>query len=429
MVDKLQVLREEPGFLKLFGLFKAKYQSIGRIGGTVSLTGFSMEEIHAISGFIGIPGTELIAKGRLSLIDFEQELSRTIYREYTLIQLLEEVLQEPLITKQESLRQSKQKEQDFLERLKANSPEGNWWWEWIALKRPDSRWIWSLYQQDSEKLYKQLTAVSHAFEHMPSQTGKYERLPLFSQRMTGNPHYFDGHEITGKLLTYCLQVDQQLKGYREPGMPKTAEELNELFGHYGLLKDDLWSFVTCRGLLAANEAGVHPVWKAAAEMDTVLNMPIKELLKLEKIWPAQGKKVWIVENSSVCATIMDEVAFAPVVCTHGQFRTASLLLFDFLVNEGCQLYYSGDFDPEGLLMASRLEKRYPGHVHFWRMGAEEYQLVMSDEDISSRISQLDSITSPELAAAAAAIKKQKKAGYQEGLLEQLVQDIKKEYMI
>lgn len=99
--------------------------------------------------------------------------------------------------------------------------------------------------------------------------------------------------------------------------------------------------------------------------------------------PAKGNKVWIVENSSVCSTIVDEVPGAPVICTHGQFRVASWVLLDFLVEAGCHFYYSGDLDPEGISMAHRLKDRYQNQATFWRMGLDSYIKSLSDEDISS----------------------------------------------
>lgn len=133
------------------------------------------------------------------------------------------------------------------------------------------------------------------------------------------------------------------------------------------------------------------------------------------------------ENSSVCSTILDEVAKAPVICTHGQFRGASWLVMDLLVEEGCHLYYSGDLDPEGIVMAQRLKDRYQNHVTCWRMDTASYDLTISDEDISGRLSKMETITSPELAETVNALRTRKKAGYQEGLVEQLVQDIISEF--
>jgi uncharacterized protein (TIGR02679 family) len=424
MNERVQVFREEPGFLKLFSLFKEKYRSLGRIGGTVSIKSFSNTEVDSIAGFLGQSVDVLLQKGNVALVAFEKELSQTGFADYTLIQLLEEVLEETIITKLEENSLEEEKEKIFFEDLRLTYPDGSWWWDWIQSKPPDSRWIWALYWQNSDDLMEKLHVVFNAFQNLPCNNSKYERLPLFSQRITGNPHFFDTNQLPGRLLSYCMQVDQQLNGMRDPGMPKTTEELNDLLSRYGLMRDDLWSFVSCSGLLAEWETGIHPVWQAAANSGTVLNVPIKELLKIKRIWPNHGKKVWIVENSSVCSTIVDEVANAPVICTHGQFRAASWIMLDLLIESGCQLYYSGDIDPEGISMAQRLKNRYNDQVTCWRMDKASYEKTISDEDISSRLSKMEFITSAELVDVVNALKNAKMAGYQEGIVNELIEDIK-----
>ena len=425
----MRILRNERGFLKLFTLFKRKYRSLGRIGGTVDIRGLNEEEIESIAGFLGQSAHTIREKEKISLLRFEQELSQTVFSGYTLLQLLEEVLQESISTKQEEQDQEKEMDEKFFKKLRLDYPEGSWWWAWMESRPPEARWVWSLFKLDPEDFFEKVTTVLKAFQELPSHTNQYERLPLFAQRTTGNPHFFDNNTVTGKLFINGLHVNQQLKGIRESGMPNTTEELNELLSSFGLMRDDLWSFVSCRGFLAEGETGVHPVWKGAVETDAVLNMPIKELLKLKKVWPAKGNKVWIVENSSVCSTIVDEVPGAPVICTHGQFRTASWILLDFLREAGCLFYYSGDLDPEGLSMAQRLKDRYPNQVAFWRMDQESYIKTISDEDISSRLPKMQKITSPELKEVSRVLTERKRAGYQEGLVSQLIDDIKKSTII
>ena len=73
--------------------------------------------------------------------------------------------------------------------------------------------------------FEKLTTVFQGFSSLPFETNRYERLPLFAQRTTGNPHFFDHNQVTGKLLVNCMQVDQQLKGHREPGCRKQPKSL------------------------------------------------------------------------------------------------------------------------------------------------------------------------------------------------------------
>ncbi|MEK5340440.1 TIGR02679 family protein [Weizmannia sp. FSL W8-1119] len=425
MNDAIDLLRKEPGMMKLFRLFKEKYRSLGHIGGTVSLAGFTRTELEAIAGLTGTSPDLLREKNKISLRAFEKALAPTVFGKYTLVELLEAVLREKIFSKAEEGEIEKKKEEQFLARLSETMPGGNWWWRRIAGKTADTRFIWHAYKQDPDTLSAQLTTVLKASTMLPEE-GKYERIPFFSQRVTGNPHFFDQNRFEGRLFVHCLFTSQLLKGLIEE-MPKTTEELNELYANAGLMRDDLWSFVTCRAFLAETENGLHPVWREAAALGTVMNVPVKELLQLTNIWPRVGKKVWIIENSGVASAVLDEVPDAPVICTHGQFRTAAWIMLQRLAENGCTFYYSGDLDPEGVVMAERLSNRFPGQTVFWRMDPDAYLRVLSEEDISARLSKLDAVQSPKLLLVANEMRLKKKAGYQEGLADLLVEDLKKRW--
>ena len=123
-----------------------------------------------------------------------------------------------------------------------------------------------------------------------------------------------------------------------------------------------------------------------------------------------------------------EIPNPPLVCTHGQFKLASLLLLDKLAASGTLIYYSGDFDPEGLSMAERLLLRYPGQAKPWHYTLEDYLLSRSDKVISpQRLKQLDRVSSPELAPLKEKLLQTALAGYQEGILSDLWCDVK-QYM-
>lgn len=422
MIHNLQVFKDEPGFIKLLRLFKEKYRSLGRVGGTVSLTSFNEIEMESIAGFLGQSKAKLLQKGSLALLDFEKELINTGFSDYNLVQLIQEVLQETIYTRKEELERVQREENLFIEGLMKKIPEATAWLKWIESKSADTRFIWSLYQQNKEKLHEQIETVFKAFTSLPKK-GDFERLPFFSQRTTGNPHYFDQNEAGGKILLHCMYVDQIKGGNTGASMPKTVEELNDLLGEYGILRDDLWNFVTCQGLLASFHNKIHPVWQAAVESRSVMNVPMKELAKIERIWPEKGNNVWIVENSSVCSTITDAVPNAPIICTHGQLRVASWQLLDKLVQSNCTLYYSGDLDPEGIVIADRLKKRYQNQLVLWKMDSAAYLESLSSEDISTRLAKLDNISFPEWDELIILMKERKMAGYQEALVSSLIRDI------
>lgn len=80
------------------------------------------------------------------------------------------------------------------------------------------------------------------------------------------------------------------------------------------------------------------------------------------------------------------------------------------------MYYSGDFDPEGLWIAQRLAIFYPETFRFLNMDETSYQKCLSKEPISdTRLKQLDRITYSRLLGTVARMRIEKMAGYQEVL--------------
>src|SRR5690606_29104361 len=113
----------------------------------------------------------------------------------------------------------------------------------------------------------------------------------------------------------------------------------------------------------------------------------------------------------------------PLICTHGQFKLAALQLLDMLSTAGHTLYYSGDFDPEGLSMAIRFKKRYGNQAQFWHMTVADYFASTPTVELGSREDRLTSIFNSELGEVALALKKTAKAGYQEGIITLLTNDL------
>ena len=102
------------------------------------------------------------------------------------------------------------------------------------------------------------------------------------------------------------------------------------------------------------------------------------------------------------------------MCMNGQPRLSALLLLDLLAQAGITVYYAGDFDPEGLLIAWKLKRYYGGSFCYWQMTAENYEESKSQERISDkRLKMLSHISDPGLEEILLAMKRDKVAGYQE----------------
>lgn len=424
-MNDLSLLKREKAFQKLFLLFKARYESLGRIGGSVSLKSFSEDELKAISGLTGISLDELQGKQSITLLRFEKSLRLTKYQYASLLAFLEEFFEETFLANRGRLILEQEQEVKFLDGAKTKLPQINWYIDWISSKSADTRWIWSIYKEDAARLLSYFEYLEKAWNFIGIEK-TFIRMPLFAQKVTGNPHAFDRNVVLGKMLLHLLSVDQKHKEESESSFSKTSEEENDLLGFYGLVRDDLWSFVTCQNILAETDQVLHPVWEAAQETGTVLNLPMKELIKVDKVYPYERNAVWVVENSSVASTLMDLAPNAPIICTHGQLRVAGWRLMELLASSDATIYYSGDLDPEGMLIADRLLRRFPEAVRLWRMDEKSYLESMSEEMVSDkRLNQFKKLHHPVLNKVAEVMQREKRAGYQEAMVELMVEDLKR----
>ena len=138
-----------------------------------------------------------------------------------------------------------------------------------------------------------------------------------------------------------------------------------------------------------------------------------------------SKMIYIVENPSVFAMLCgkeetDHIGKA-YMCMNGQPRLAGLMALDLLAKSETRVYYAGDLDPEGVLIAQKLSQYYKGEFYYWHMEAADYERCRSKEVISpKRLKILERITDERLKPVAALIGKYRTAGYQEMLAEEML---------
>ncbi|HLQ72028.1 MAG TPA: TIGR02679 domain-containing protein [Bacillota bacterium] len=424
LTEAVNFFKSNKSYHVLFNHIRKKYESLGRIGGTIPTSLFSQTDLGAIGAFLGMPADKVAAKETLSILLFEEKLKQTKFASIPLKKILDTYFGEEIISKKQRKQEKALYLKERVQATKALHPSITFWFDHLLERTRDSGWIYRLVEMDYKTFEEWALILARSWTSLPN---KPERLPLFAQRITGNPHAFDVNEDGGKLLLHLLAVDMRKDSESVVSMPTGTEGINYLLAKYDLYRDDVLNFVTCAGLLAEvdNNGGVHPVWLAASDMNTVLNMPLREITTLKRIYPHKGSHVWLVENAGVCSAILDEVPSVPIISTNGQFKLAALQVMDRLVKEDCVLHYAGDFDPEGLLMAQRLLGRYPDHVQLWRMDVEHYQQSEPRKSIGQdSLEKLRNITDSTLRDIADEMRMTQKAGYQEALVEQLVADVK-----
>ena len=111
--------------------------------------------------------------------------------------------------------------------------------------------------------------------------------------------------------------------------------------------------------------------------------------------------------------------FSDIYSVEVNTEKAGLMVLELLAKSGTKVYYAGDLDPEGILIAQKLSRYYKGEFHYWHMETEDYEKCKSEEVISpKRMKILERITDDRLKPVVERIKAYGTAGYQEMLMEE-----------
>lgn len=406
---------KQPGFQRLFKGFQKRYISLGRVGGTVTLHSLSEEERDVLEGFFQ---TDCHHKKSLtvSVEKMEKALLKTRFSGVSFEEILHGYFPEELISKrQQEEKRRNQAQQHFAQMVEdyKDTKAGQWFLGMIKEKEG----AYFLLHQDEEKntqwALENIPYLLKALELLPLWNGEKQRLAVFAAAVTGNPHYFDE---TNKMFRYLLYG---ICGVCNIPYPKNqnAEVRAELLYQAGILKDDISSNVTCIGIRGYLHSGkIHAGIEGFLKQGEMVQLNLHHMGNLKSVHSV-GKIVYVVENPSIFQKLAEETkGEACVVCSNGQLRLAVLVLLDLLIESGSQIMYSGDFDPEGLMIAQKLKNRYHGKLQFWHYECKDYSKAKSMEEISEkRLKQLENITCVELQELILHMQKEKLAGYQENI--------------
>lgn len=418
----IQYFKSNLGFSRVLIEIRDKYKSLGKIGGSVKIDNLTLEEQEALTGFL----KENCFKNSISisLRKFQKAIDDTVFNGIDLLQILELYFEKDLMTKREELEIYRKDKNKFFHKILVENGEtvGSKWLKDIIHNKTNAwRIISQRYDHNKKKLKKDLNITIKAIDNLPYLDKRIERLALFASKISKNPHAFDEIEDSGKFLLYGISYLLKSK------YPKTSEEKAEMLFKVGIIKDGISNFSISSGLLAFKDGEIHTGWQGFYNSYEPLQISLWNLSKVDKI--ISGKdKVFIFENPTVFSEILDIlVKIKPsIVCTYGQVKLASLILLDNLVENGAHLHYSGDFDPEGLIIADKLKSRYGQNLTLWRYNADDYYNSISKNKISqARINKLHNLKDKTLIQMGEMIKENKYAGYQESIIGDLISDIKK----
>ena len=398
--------------------FREKYTSYGRFGGSVVIRNPSPLEIEALEGFFG-KSYHRQKSVTVSAEKFQTALKSSRYHAVTPELLLETYFRQPLRGKQEEKLLKEQNMHRMLEDVRRDY-EG-------TPVRSEMDFFFQLLKgaarEELAELERQLRLSADIWNRLPYRREQKMYLAVFAALLTGNPHAFDQGTIGGRILYQVIQRNLERRSL--------AISETEIFPAYkrqksylaaGILLDDVSNYaMLCNVRAVKKDGSAHRGMDGFWEESDMIQVPLGVLADWDEILCPQ-KEIYIVENPSVFAMLCSKIGKNPMegvysyMCMNGQPRLAGLVVLDLLAKAGTTVYYSGDLDPEGLLIAQKLAAYYKGTFYFWHMDVQDYEKCRSEEVISDRrMKILEKITDERLLPVVRQIRKYGTAGYQEKL--------------
>ena len=421
--EAVEYFKKKPVYEKLFNEFKKKYESHGKIGGIAVLTGLSTGDKEDISGFLMKDFTSE-EEVRVSAKLFEKALLKSRFSSLTTLDIITRYFGIKLRTNKEKSEEDVGKRAEYLAELtgytdKAYIKEGLT--GVFCTGASGAVVIARSYNADKNELKIILQKLIKAIPLLPYFQGgkKKELLAVFAAQAAGNPHFFDDNTLAGNLLTAFLR-DYFRFGY-EDDLSEAENRSNVLF-KAGLIKDTLSNDVIAYGIRGrCVDGSLHQGMEGFLHQKEPVKLSLLTLANLEETFTnSVDRRIYIVENPAVFSILISRFPEKSFVCSYGQIRRAVFMLLD-LFDKNTVFSYAGDFDPEGLLIAERLKKRYGERLTFWKYEPEMYLKYMSEAKLTKqRIKKLDGVRDATLLKIAELMREEGRAAYQESMLEEYV---------
>lgn len=416
----LTYFHQSPVWKKVLKGFRDKYSSYGRFGGKVVLKNLKSQDIEELEGFFGksFHGQKSVT---VSAEKFRQALRASRYKDIPPECLLENFFGEPLLGKQEQkLLRIREKEKIWQKILED--------YEGTVIKSAAELLRNIVKDSDSQELAEwdhALRLGAEIYNHLPYRQRDKLYLAVFAAMLTGNPHAFDNGTAAGNFLYQMIQMDLEIR--------KIKIEFSEIFSAYkrqksylmaGIVLDDISNYAMLYQVEAVKKDGnLHKGMEGFASEQHIVQVPLAVITDWESLYCPQDE-IYIVENPSVFAVLCGKEKAGNVrrayMCMNGQPRLAGLIVLDLFAKSGIRVYYAGDLDPEGILIAQKLSQYYKGEFHYWHMETADYEKCRSEEVISpKRMKILERITDGRLKPVVDRIEEYGTAGYQEMLVEEM----------
>ena len=393
---------KQKGLIRFINKLKDKYYSKGKITGMIKLDNISSLEAECLSNLFGqmyYPNTDIT----LSVSKFLKIMENSKFENFDIYYLIENYFGK-LITKKEEKIKEINLETNFYQEIFNRYSKFNYILDIINEKKYPYAIIHQRYIKDKNKLKKDLSLILNCLNNLPKDK---KTLSIFSSNYTSDPHFLDIDTNNSNLFLILLCLINNIN------MPITREEKIKLLNKFNLKIDTISNFVITYNLISDKISNFN-------NQPLILN--IENILNINKI-NGLNNKIFIFENPSILNYIIDKQIRCSVIITSGMPNMALYLLLDKLKDE---LYYNGDFDPEGLIISKILKEKY--NVELFCYNKSDYDNCISNNIINSkRINKLNNINIKELDYIKNLMLFNKKNGYQENNIKNIIKYIEKNH--
>ncbi len=416
-------------YKKLFSALRKKYASLGHMGGVIKLSGLSSDEKYDLEGFFK---KDLHAEEdvKISYAFMEKSLKNSRFAPLSWEEILTAYFKEQLIINKDKKEKELNNRNSFFEECALNCNNKivlNWFLHVFKEKGKGSQIIFKMYNEDKKELELFLNKLFLALGKLPCFEKKMLLLPVFAAKTTGNPHFFDLRTSACKLLLSFIEYLLENKNFCEFNIGDTdglsgIEYTENLLYSVGILKDNVSNTCLVYGLHGVKKDGsIHKGMEGAFIEREPVQVTLKTLSSLECLCTGNSmqeiKEIYVVENPAVFSYLTDTYPDGVFICGNGQFKLAFYITLELLKGK-YTIFYAGDFDADGLMIAQKLKNRYPSQVVLWEYNEEYYKRYLSDVQLdNTALAKLEKVVVKELQPVKNSLLKYKMAAYQETMLE------------
>lgn len=400
-------LKTKKGLTRLMNNLKEKYIALSRPSGTIIINNITAEESTDISNLLG----KRIKKEdnlKTSFKEITKKINEGKYTGFDWKELLYAYFEEKLITKKEKNLSKQEDEINFYQELYKKNKDRKYVEVLKNIIEKDdtiTKTVKQKYNKNKNTLQEELDNILLLLDNIPTSPTS---LAVYSS-ITGNPHYLDLNKNTS---AFFLKILSRIKNIEFED--KNEVKIN-ILSEINVYADPVSNYVITYKLIG------NTILNELNKNNEVINLNLLNIKKLDKL-STGSKEVYVFENPSMLTSLMS--LFVPIIITSGIPNLSLYTILQKLEESNTKVYYNGDFDPEGLLIAEKLKLRFP-KIELFCYDIIDYNNAKSKEKISSnRLKKLDNIKIEELQNIKKILLESKVSAYQEQNLDRI-----REYII